>query len=188
MALALIAAVIVLPIVELMVLFKIGNAIGLLPLLFLLVAMALIGGLVLRRQGMVVARRALEQVSRNEPPVESMIDGIGLSLAGFLFILPGILSDVAGLLLLVPAIRRPLVGRVLGLAVVRWRPRGGGRGPGGPGGRPGAGPPPGQSPHASQPSGRPPDGVVIDGEFERLDERTIRPGRGTPGDQSASRK
>ena len=138
MALALIAAVIVLPIVELMVLFKIGNAIGLLPLLFLLVAMALIGGLVLRRQGMVVARRALEQVSRNEPPVESMIDGIGLSLAGFLFILPGLLSDVAGLLLLVPAIRRPVVGRVLGLAVARWQPRGSGRGPGDPGGRPGA--------------------------------------------------
>ena len=169
MALALIIVVISLPILELLLLIKIGGLIGVLPLLLLLVAMAIAGGFVLRHQGLTVARRAMDQLARNEPPVQSMIDGIGLTIAGALFLIPGLISDVAGLMLLVPAIRRPLVGRLFGLATVRWdvhkrtssRPAD-----------------PEAAPHARGEPAR--GGVVIEGEFERLEERTVRPGRAAP--------
>ena len=163
MALALIIAVISLPILELLVLIKIGGAIGILPLLLLLVSMAVAGGLVLRHQGFSVARNAMEQLARNEPPVQSMIDGIGLTIAGVLFVIPGLISDVAGLLLLVPAIRRALIGRLIGGASVRWKVRK--RRTNG-----------NAAPDAAEPAR---GGVVIEGEFERLEERTLRPERGT---------
>jgi UPF0716 protein FxsA len=170
MAIALIIAVISLPILELLLLIKIGGSIGLLPLLLLLVGMAVAGGLVLRHQGLAVARRAMDQLSRNEPPVQSMIDGIGLTIAGVLMLIPGLISDVAGLLLLVPAIRRPLIGRLIGAASLRWDVRAGAAGR-----KAASGEPRQQAPDAT------PDpatgGVVIDGEFERLEERTLRPGR-----------
>jgi UPF0716 protein FxsA len=182
MALALICAVILFPILELALMFKIGGAIGVVPLLLLLIGMAIAGGLLLRWQGLAVARRAMDQLARNEPPVQSMIDGIGLSIAGFLLLLPGMISDILGLLLLIPAIRRPLVGRLLGVAATRMdgRSRPGERGGFGPGAsrerEPGSTPETNRAP-GPRPGGAG-DGVVIDGEFERLEERTIRPGRG----------
>ena len=172
MALALVIAVIAFPILELVLMFKVGAAIGVVPLLLLLIGMAIVGGLLLRWQGLALARRAMDQLARNEVPVQSMIDGIGLSLAGFLFLLPGMISDALALLLLVPAIRRPLVGRLLGMAAARGKGASS-RGDAWPPERPG---PEARDPHRSEAS----DGVVIDGEFERLEERTIRPGR-APG-------
>lgn len=180
MAIALLVIFILLPVLELLVLFKIGGWIGVLPLLALLAATAIAGGLLLRRQGLAAMRRALEQMARDEPPVQAMIDGIGLSLAGVLFILPGLISDVLGLLLLVPPLRRWLVLLLLGQAVWRWDVRGRAEegGPRRSGPRDDAGTGRGNSPH--QP-GVPRDSQVIEGEFERLDERTIRPGQAQPG-------
>jgi UPF0716 protein FxsA len=183
MALALIIAVISLPILELLVLIKIGGTIGILPLLLLLVGMAIAGGLVLRHQGLALARQAMDQLARNEPPVQSMIDGIGLTLAGVLFLIPGLISDIIGLLLLVPALRRPLIGRLIGAATIRWDGRKQSKGSA-------------TSPDAAgqERAEAPRGGVVIDGEFERLEERTLRPGRGTspngqePKDDSPWRK
>ena len=185
MALALIIAAISLPILELLVLIKIGGKIGILPLLLLLVGMAIAGGIVLRHQGLTVARRAMEQLSRNEPPVQSMIDGIGLTLAGVLFLIPGLISDMAGLILLVPAIRRPLIGRMIGAATVRWDVYKQGNSTS-------DGPTPDRAARERAAPAR--GGVVIEGEFERLEERTLRPDRGVnpsgqePKDDSPWRK
>jgi UPF0716 protein FxsA len=193
MALAVIIAVILFPILELLLMIKIGTTFGLLPLLGLLVGMAIAGGLLLRRQGLATARRAMEQLARNEAPVQSMIDGIGLSLAGFFLLLPGMISDVVGLLLLIPVIRRWFVTRLLGFAPVSFR-RGVSRA--GPQTDPNMGPNSGPGPAhpggrvaddgRTAPQGKPgvsPSGesIVIDGEFQRLEERTIRPGRDKPG-------
>ena len=164
MAIALLIGVIALPILELVVLIKIGGLIGILPLLALLIGMAIAGGLVLRHQGLAVARRAMTQIARNEPPVQSMIDGIGLTMAGVLFLVPGLISDVAGLVLLIPAVRRLLIGRLIGATAVWWDVRSS-RAPAT------SGPAPHEAGDAASP------GVVIEGEFERLDERTVRPGK-----------
>ena len=171
MALALIIAVISVPILELLVLIKIGGTIGILPLLLLLVGMAIVGGMVLRHQGLAVARRAMDQLARNEPPVQSMIDGIGLTLAGFLFLIPGLISDVAGLLLLVPGIRRSLIGHMMGAATVRWDK-----------GKQSKNSQTKPDDAAQNRADPPHGGVVIEGEFERLEERTVRPGRGNSPD------
>ena len=171
MAKAFIVILIGLPIVELLVLYKVGSVIGVLPLLALLAGTTIAGCLLLRHQGMTVVRRAFEQLARDEAPVQSVVDAIGLTFAGVLFVLPGLLSDVAALLLLIPPVRRWLVTGLLLRTAFGWTMRDG-RPDGQPGGRTGdrtaGGGPAGD--------GAPAGGRVIDGEFERLGERTIRPG------------
>lgn len=44
-----------------------------------------------------------------------LFDAMGLVFAGFLFVLPGLVSDLFGLLLLIPGLRRHLVARALSL-------------------------------------------------------------------------
>ena len=185
MGFVLLSAVVLLPVIELIVLIKVGGAIGILPLLALLIGTGIAGVVLLRWQGLNVARRTFEQLARREVPVDSMVDGIGLSLAGFLLLLPGLVSDVAAMLLLVPPIRRMVVGSMMGLFSWRWKSKSGGRPTGVRAG-------PRDAPRAGRDERRG-DGVVIEGEFERIDERTIRPGttgrrgddedppRGTPG-------
>ena len=177
MGLAVIAALIGFPIVELLVLIKVGGAIGILPLLLLLVATGVAGGLLLRHQGLAVLRRTLDQMARHEVPVDSMRDAIGLALAGFLLLLPGLISDVIGLLLLVPAIRRPVVGCMMGLSL---------RGPQtskGHAARRGR-----ANENGSARDGHSDQGaaVIIEGEFERVSERTLRPDPGGSRSPEAS--
>lgn len=188
MLLASFVILVTLPVIELIVLFKVGGLIGFLPLLALLVVMALAGSFILRSQGIAAMQRGMAAMARGEPPVGPMVDGLGLGLAGFLLILPGFLTDIMGLALLVPPVRRWVVGRMLGFG--RWTVAT--RGSAGPAAhrdspdaeevRGRARPGPDRSP--DRPAADRGSGIVIDGEFERLGERTVRPGeRRGPGDK-----
>jgi UPF0716 protein FxsA len=134
------AALLALPILELVGLISAGRAIGVLPTLGLLLAGAVAGVVVLRRVG----ARATRRFATTGPgpfgspgrgplggiPVgpTGMPEGPGgpggpaatalLVPAGLLLLVPGFLSDVAGLVLLVPAVRRAVAAR-MGDAVLR---------------------------------------------------------------------
>jgi UPF0716 protein FxsA len=144
----------------LVLLIKIGQGIGALPTLALVIGTALTGAFIISRQSLSVVSRTLEALSGGRTPVEPVVDGLFLMVAGALLLTPGLITDVVALALLVPPLRR-LIAR----AAMRWALRrtkvhiqtftadDGGRG-----WRPSAG-----------------DGTVIDGEFERVDERRVGP-------------
>jgi UPF0716 protein FxsA len=97
---------IALPFVELALLVKTGQAIGLWPTLGLLVGAVVLGGAIMSRQGLTVARRTQEAVALGRPPVGPVLDGALMLLAGALLITPGFVTDAMAVALLVPAIRR----------------------------------------------------------------------------------
>ena len=97
---------IALPFVELALLVKTGQTIGFWPTLGLLVGAAVVGGAIMSRQGLTVARRTQEAVALGRPPVGPVLDGALMLLAGALLIMPGFVTDAMALALLVPAIRR----------------------------------------------------------------------------------
>jgi UPF0716 protein FxsA len=155
-------SLIALPILELALLIKTGQAIGFWATLGLLLGAVVIGGAIMSRQGISVARRAQEAVATGRPPVGPVLDGAFLLLAGALLISPGFITDAMALALLVPPIRRKVarwcVRRLAERAHVRvktYEARS----------REQAGP---------APAGRV-DGPVIDGEFERLGEKARPP-------------
>jgi UPF0716 protein FxsA len=104
-------------VLEIWVLVLVGQAVGFLGLLGLLVVSALIGAWALKRQG----RRSLAEFGtavRSGRPAEAEIaGGMYVALAGVLLVVPGILSTVAALVLLVPPVRRALARRAAARAV-----------------------------------------------------------------------
>jgi UPF0716 protein FxsA len=145
------------PILELVLLIKLGQAIGLWMTLALIFGTAIAGGLVIQAQGMAIVARMREILAGLGSAPNFDIGPSLVLLAGVLLILPGPMTDLAGLVLLLPPVRRWISGRVAPHVHV-YRSNdfeaAAGRAEGPP-------PPPG-------------DGPIIEGEFERIDERTVR--------------
>lgn len=146
MPLVLLILFIAVPILELYVIIQVGQAIGVLPTLALLIADSVLGTVLLRSQGRAAWRRFSEALEQSRVPHKEVFDGAMVILGGALLLTPGFLTDIAGLLLLAPPtravlwrfVRRMVVARVsFGPRVAYW----GYRRAGGP--RPGTGTPPG---------------------------------------------
>ena len=139
---------IVVPIAELYVIIQVGQWIGVLPTLALLLADAVLGSLLLKHQGRSAWRRFNEALAQRRFPGKEVADGVLIVIGGTLLLTPGFITDIFGLLLLIPpsrALARRLLKRLtIGRFTVMGFPGGGGPfGPGGPG--PGAGGPGGPS-------------------------------------------
>jgi UPF0716 protein FxsA len=119
--LALVALFIVVPLAELYVILKVGDAIGALWTILLLAADSVLGSLLLRAQGRSVWRRFNETMAAGRVPHRELIDGVLIVFGGAFLITPGFLTDIVGLLLLLPPTRsviRRVVSRRLGRRVV----------------------------------------------------------------------
>jgi UPF0716 protein FxsA len=134
MALFLVLIFIVLPIAELYVIIKVGEAIGVLPTIGLLILDSFLGAALLRSQGRAAWRRFNEALAAGRIPTREVFDGAMVILGGAFLITPGFITDVIGVLLLVPpsrAIFRGLVARLarrraaFRIRTVHWRSSGG---------------------------------------------------------------
>ncbi len=125
---------IVVPLAELYVIIQVGEAIGVLPTLALLLADAVLGSLLLRHQGRGAWRRFNEALAARRFPAKEVADGLLIVVGGTLLLAPGFLTDVVGIFLLIPptrAIARSLLRRLtVGRFTVIGMPgRGAGPGP-----------------------------------------------------------
>ena len=108
MPLILILIFIGVPVLEIAVFIQAGDIFGLWPTLAAIVATAIIGGALIRAQGLAAIGRARRSLDQGQAPVQEVFTGICLLLAGALLMTPGFLTDSVGFLLLVPALRRSL--------------------------------------------------------------------------------
>ena len=103
--LTLIALFILLPLAELYVILKVGDAIGPIWTILILAADSVVGSLLLRSQGRVVWRRFNETLAKGRMPHREVQDGVLVIFGGAFLITPGFITDVFGLLLLLPPTR-----------------------------------------------------------------------------------
>jgi UPF0716 protein FxsA len=96
---------IVVPIVELYVIIQVGQAIGALWTIAILIADSLLGSALLRSQGRAAWRRFRVAVAEGRPPAREVIDGALIIFGGAFLITPGFVTDVIGVLLLLPPTR-----------------------------------------------------------------------------------
>jgi UPF0716 protein FxsA len=130
------------PVAELYVIIQIGQAIGVLPTLALLIVDAFVGAALARSQGRAAWERFNRALAEGRVPARETADGAMIILGGALLLTPGFITDAVGLLLLLPP-TRALIRRGLGRLARRrvsatwtiggWPPRGP-EAPGGPGG------------------------------------------------------
>ena len=124
----LILVFIVVPLAELYVILKVGDLIGWLPTLAILVADSLLGSWLMRSQGRAVWRRFQQTMQAGRVPHREVLDGVLVIFGGAFLITPGFITDVIGILLLLPPtralfrhwlIRRG--GRMFGISVATGR-------------------------------------------------------------------
>lgn len=142
------------PLAEIAVFIKVGEVIGLAATIALVIATAVIGVALLKRQGLAALERAQQSVDAGELPVESVVDGVALLVAGAFLLTPGLITDTAGFLLLVPAFRhgfaRWLMARVKASGRIDvWTAH--------------------RARHSGGPRPRRPEDRVIEGEYEEVD-------------------
>src|SRR4029453_3532654 len=131
-------ALLVLPILEILVIVAVGEAIGAWPTFLLLVSPAGLGGVgeaigawptflllvvaavlgvwLIRRQGGRAWRALNQAVQSGRMPARELADGVVVLVGGTLLLVPGFITDVLGLLLVLP-FTRPVARSLLASAI-----------------------------------------------------------------------
>lgn len=100
---------VVLPLVEIALFIKVGGLIGLWPTLAIIIATAVLGTWLLRRQGAVALADVQRAFVEFRDPTAPLAHGALILLAGVLLISPGFFTDTLGFLLLVPGVRAAVI-------------------------------------------------------------------------------
>jgi len=100
-------------VIELTVLIAVGNAIGVMATIGLLILASLTGAVLLRREGIRTLLAFNEALRSRRLPHREVADGMLIAVAGILIVLPGFVSDALGLLLLLPPTRAVIRHRLL---------------------------------------------------------------------------
>ena len=109
---------IVVPIMEIYVIIQVGQAIGPLWTILLLIADSVIGARLLSWQGRGAWRRFQEALGTGKMPHNEILDGVMIIVGGTLLLTPGFVTDAFGLFLLIPP-TRALVRRFLVRSIAR---------------------------------------------------------------------
>ncbi len=108
MVVVLFALFVIVPFVELYVILQVGQSLGVVPTIGLLVFMSVAGAWLVKREGFGVLRKAQGRMSAGQVPGRELVDGVMILFAGALMLTPGFMTDVIGILLLLPPTRAAL--------------------------------------------------------------------------------
>ncbi|MGD8320367.1 MAG: FxsA family protein [Gemmatimonadota bacterium] len=100
------------PILELMLLVKIGEVVGFLPTLALVILTGVTGAAFARAEGLRVFFQFQKELASGRLPGQALLDGASVLLGGAFLLTPGILTDLLGFTLLLPPSRRWIQRRV----------------------------------------------------------------------------
>lgn len=96
------------PVVELALLIRLGDVIGLWPTLALIILTGIIGSSLAKQQGFSVLRRVQNQLNQGKLPGNELLDGAIILISGALLLTPGVITDLSGIIGLIPLTRRPI--------------------------------------------------------------------------------
>lgn len=119
MPLLLLLLFVVIPVVEIWVIVQVGQAIGIVPTLVLLLADAVLGTWLFRREGRKAWDALRQAVVEHRVPGKEVADGALIVLGGAFLLSPGFVTDAVGLLCVLPPTRAVLRQALTG--VVRRR-------------------------------------------------------------------
>lgn len=159
----LLALFIAVPLIEIALFIQVGGWLTLWPTLAIVVATALVGTALVRRQGRQVIEELRGSIGELRDPAAPLAHGAMILFSGALLLTPGFLTDAVGFALLVPRVREA----IFGLIVRNLTVTGAGRGDPGQSGTSRAEPGPMDFPSGGRATAR---GDVIDGDYEVRDD------------------
>lgn len=115
---ALVAAFVLVPLVEIYVIVQVGQTIGVWWTIGLLILASIIGSWLIRREGGRAWRALTEALQQGRMPARELADGALILIGGTLMLTPGFVTDAAGVLLILP-FTRPVARAALTRALAR---------------------------------------------------------------------
>ena len=106
---ALLLIIIGFPILEILVMIKVGQQVGAINTILLILLTAIVGIYYARIEGLNTIRSGFVNLYKNKIPVYEMISGASIAIAAILLIIPGFITDIIGFFLLFPFSRKILV-------------------------------------------------------------------------------
>ena len=106
-------SIIALPIIEILLFIKIGENIGAINTILLIIFTAIVGVYFARIQGLKTLRSGFVNLYQNKLPVYEILSGASIAIAAMFLIIPGFFTDVIGFLLLIPLTRRFLLSFIM---------------------------------------------------------------------------
>ena len=101
----LIAAFLIIPLVEIWILIQVADSAGLLNTIGLLIILSVIGAWLVKREGLSVFRKAQNELVQGQLPERQILDGLLILFGGALMLTPGFFTDFIGFCLLFPPSR-----------------------------------------------------------------------------------
>src|SRR5262245_28768075 len=105
MVLYLFLFMVALPLLEILILVRIGQATALWVPFAIVIFTGAAGTMLARWQGMKTLERLRDEIRAGRVPGDALMDAFLVLVAGILFVLPGVLTDVAAICLLIPPVR-----------------------------------------------------------------------------------
>ncbi len=115
-AVILLAIFIGLPILEIYVIIQVGQEIGAMPTILLLIAESALGAWVVKREGARAWRALNESLASGQLPGKELADAATVLVGGVLLLTPGFVTDFFGFFFVLP-FTRPLARRLLSVLV-----------------------------------------------------------------------
>jgi len=97
------------PLIEIYLLIQVGQVIGALPTILLVIATSVLGAYLLRQQGLSALARFQNNLRQGQLPAEELKEGVFILLGGILLMTPGFFTDFLGLFCLLPPTRKLLM-------------------------------------------------------------------------------
>ena len=93
------------PIVELALLIKVGQYIGVGYTLGIVIITGVVGAYLAKLQGFLTLRRIQEDINQGRMPTDRLFDGVLILCSGILLLTPGFITDIIGFMGLIPFTR-----------------------------------------------------------------------------------
>lgn len=113
-----------LPILEIWILIELGSIFGFWGTLLLVFGTAILGIFHIRMQGFELIFNLQKKVLSGKQAVPELVEGIGLLISGFFFIVPGAITDIFGLVFLIPFTRKYILKILISFLIDKMRERG----------------------------------------------------------------
>ena len=106
-------SIIAIPIIEILLFIKIGENIGAINTILLIIFTAVVGVYFARMQGIMTIKSGFTNLYQNKLPIYEILSGASIAIAAVLLIIPGFFTDTIGFLLLVPFTRKLLLSSII---------------------------------------------------------------------------
>jgi UPF0716 protein FxsA len=101
--------IISLPILEITLMIKIGQQIGVFNTVLIIFSTAIVGVYYARIEGINTIKSGMTNLYKNKIPFYEILSGASIAIGAILLIIPGFISDIIGFSLLVPFTRKVVI-------------------------------------------------------------------------------